>query len=71
MAFPIVALILLSDIIFGMIGKAHPQFNLLVIGFPVKIAIAFAVLIVILPAILIHFKREFILALEALKIFFQ
>ena len=36
MSFPIIALILLSDIIFGMIMKAHPQFNLLAIGFPVK-----------------------------------
>ncbi|MGP1450922.1 MAG: flagellar biosynthetic protein FliR [Wolinella sp.] len=70
MAFPIVALILLSDIIFGMIGKAHPQFNLLVIGFPVKIALAITVLIVILPAILLHFKREFSLVLEALRLLF-
>lgn len=70
MAFPIVALILLSDIIFGMIGKAHPQFNLLVIGFPVKIALALAVLIVILPAFMLHFKRELTLAIESLKIFF-
>ncbi|MGP1580057.1 MAG: flagellar biosynthetic protein FliR [Wolinella sp.] len=70
MAFPIVALILLSDIIFGMIGKAHPQFNLLVIGFPVKIAIALTVFVVILPAIFIHFKREFTLALQSLPVLF-
>ena len=71
MAFPIIALILLSDIIFGMIMKAHPQFNLLAIGFPVKITIAFAVLIVIVPAIMIHFKREFLAAFNALTILFQ
>lgn len=71
MAFPIVALILLSDIIFGMIMKTHPQFNLLVIGFPVKISIAFAVLIVILPAVMIHFQREIRLAFDALQIFFR
>ena len=71
MSFPIIALILLSDIIFGMIMKAHPQFNLLAIGFPVKIAVAFAVLIVIIPAIIIHFKREFLNAIDALTILFQ
>ena len=70
LAFPIIALILLSDIIFGMIMKAHPQFNLLAIGFPVKITVAFAVLIVIVPAIMIHFKRELEAAFEALKILF-
>ncbi len=71
MSFPIIALILLSDIIFGMIMKAHPQFNLLAIGFPVKIVVAFAVLIVIVPAIILHFKREFISAFNALTILFQ
>lgn len=71
MSFPIIALILLSDIIFGMIMKAHPQFNLLAIGFPVKISVAFAVLIVIVPAIMIHFKREFLSAFDALSILFQ
>ena len=71
MSFPIIALILLSDIIFGMIMKAHPQFNLLAIGFPVKIAVAFAVLIVIVPAIMIHFKKEFLSAIDALTILFQ
>ena len=71
MSFPIIALILLSDIIFGMIMKAHPQFNLLAIGFPVKIAVAFAVLIVIIPAIILHFKREFLSAFDALTLLFQ
>ena len=71
MSFPIIALILLSDIIFGMIMKAHPQFNLLAIGFPVKIAVAFAVLVVIVPAIMLHFKREFLSAFDALTLLFQ
>lgn len=58
MAFPILAIILFSDIIFGMIMKTHPQFNLLAIGFPVKIAIAFVVLIIAIPSIFTHFKSE-------------
>lgn len=71
MSFPIIALILLSDIIFGLIMKAHPQFNLLAIGFPVKISIAFAVLIVIVPAIMLHFDREILAAINSLTILFK
>lgn len=71
MAFPILAIILLSDVIFGMIMKTNPQFNLLAIGFPVKIAIAFVVLILTLPAIIFTFKNEFKNAFFAVgKIFF-
>ncbi|MDO7253262.1 flagellar biosynthetic protein FliR [Helicobacter cappadocius] len=67
MAFPILGLVLLSDIIFGMIMKTHPQFNLLAIGFPVKIGIALVVIILIIPAIMIRFKDELNLAFLALK----
>ncbi|MGP1561527.1 MAG: flagellar biosynthetic protein FliR [Helicobacteraceae bacterium] len=56
--FPIVALSLLSDIIFGMIMKTMPSFNLLVIGFPVKIAIAFLVLVIVLSSMAVVFKQE-------------
>jgi len=52
LAFPILAISLMSDIIFGMIMKTMPQFNLLVVGFPIKITIAFIVLIVILSSMM-------------------
>lgn len=64
-AFPVVGVILLSEIIFGMITRTHPQFNLLVIGLPLKIIIALIVLILALPAMMWHFKDEI---LEAFKI---
>jgi flagellar biosynthetic protein FliR len=51
-AFPITALSMLADVIFGMLMKTMPQFNLLVIGTPIKIAIAFVVLMVTLAATL-------------------
>lgn len=44
-AFPLIALSWMADIIFGMLMKTMPQFNLLVIGFPIKIIVSFAVLI--------------------------
>ena len=63
-ALPVVGIILLSDIIFGMITRTHPQFNLLIIGLPVKLIIAFAVLIIVFPAMIYHFKEELMGALR-------
>lgn len=51
-AFPILALALMSDFIFGMLMKTMPQFNLLVVGFPIKIVVAFGVLMAIISAII-------------------
>jgi flagellar biosynthesis protein FliR len=51
-AFPITALSMLADVIFGMLMKTMPQFNLLVIGMPIKIAVSFVVLMATLGATL-------------------
>ena len=60
MAFPILAVSLFSDIIFGMIMKTMPQFNLLVVGFPIKIAISFLVLMAILGSLMRVFENQII-----------
>ncbi|MBE3606139.1 flagellar type III secretion system protein FliR [Campylobacter sp. RM13119] len=52
LAFPIIALSLLSDVIFGMLMKTMPQFNLLVVGYPIKVTIGFVVLIAILAGVM-------------------
>jgi flagellar biosynthetic protein FliR len=41
---------MLADVIFGMLMKTMPQFNLLVIGMPIKIGVAFIVLMATLSA---------------------
>jgi flagellar biosynthetic protein FliR len=69
-AFPIIALSWLSDIIFGMIMKTMPQFNLLVIGFPIKIAISFVVIIAILSSIMLILKGQVRDAFNALEMLF-
>ncbi|HQS66604.1 MAG TPA: flagellar biosynthetic protein FliR [Sulfuricurvum sp.] len=51
-AFPITALSMLADVIFGMLMKTMPQFNLLVIGMPIKIGVAFLVLMATLSAMM-------------------
>jgi flagellar biosynthetic protein FliR len=58
LAFPILAISFLSDIIFGMIMKSMPQFNLLVIGFPIKITLSFMVITAILGSMMFMFKKE-------------
>ena len=69
-AFPIIALSWLADVIFGMLMKTMPQFNLLVIGFPIKIMVAFAVLIATLTAVMLILKGEMQAAFNALEMFF-
>ncbi len=65
-AFPIIALSLLADIIFGMLMKTMPQFNLLVVGFPIKIALSLAVWMAVLGSMMMIFKKEFLSALQVL-----
>ena len=69
-AFPIVALSWLADVIFGMLMKTMPQFNLLVIGFPIKIAISFVVLIAVLASTVLILKGEMRGAFNALEMLF-
>ncbi|WP_258034080.1 flagellar biosynthetic protein FliR [Campylobacter concisus] len=52
LAFPSIALSMLLDAIFGMLMKTMPQFNLLVIGYTIKVTIGFSVLIAILAGII-------------------
>ena len=69
-AFPIIALSWLADIIFGMLMKTMPQFNLLVIGFPIKIMVAFGVLIATFSATMFILKNHMQEAFNFLEMFF-
>jgi len=69
-AFPIIALSWLADVIFGMLMKTMPQFNLLVIGFPIKIMVAFSVLIATFTATMLILKTEMQEAFNVLEMFF-
>ena len=69
-SFPIIALSWLADVIFGMLMKTMPQFNLLVIGFPIKIMVSFGVLIATLTAIMFTLKGQMKEAFNILAMFF-
>ncbi|MDX2322767.1 flagellar biosynthetic protein FliR [Campylobacter hepaticus] len=70
MSFPILAISLLSDVIFGLLMKTMPQFNLLVIGYPIKIAIGFIVLIAILLVMMQYFKNLILEVLTQMQTLF-
>jgi len=48
-SLPIVASPLLVSISMGLLAKAAPQMNLLMIGFPISIGVSFAIIILLLP----------------------
>jgi len=68
-AFPILAISLMADIIFAMIMKTMPQFNLLVVGFPIKIFVSFLVLMAILGSMMVMFSNELKEAFRAVLAF--
>jgi flagellar biosynthesis protein FliR len=69
-AFPITALSMLADVIFGMLMKTMPQFNLLVIGMPIKIGVAFLVLMATLSASMMIVSSQMQSAYDFLKTLF-
>ena len=50
-ALPVVATIFLISVSMGILAKAAPQMNILMLGFPFKIVVAFAVLVLISPLV--------------------
>lgn len=49
LALPIIVALLITNVALGVLGRVAPQLNLIVIGFPVTIALGFAALYVGLP----------------------
>lgn len=56
-AFPILGVLLLISVSMGLLAKAAPQMNLLMLGFPIKITMAFFMLFLALPFITEAFNR--------------
>jgi flagellar biosynthesis protein FliR len=49
LALPIIVTLLITNTALGILGRVAPQLNLIVIGFPITIALGFAALYVVLP----------------------
>jgi len=56
-SFPILGTLLLISVAMGLLAKAAPQMNLLMLGFPLKIGVAFLMLMVTLPLLMEAFSR--------------
>ncbi len=50
---PIIGVILLTDVALGILARTVPQLNVLVVGFPAKIFVGLATMIVAMPAVIV------------------
>jgi flagellar biosynthetic protein FliR len=51
-ALPVVAIVFLVEISLGVLARVAPQMNIMMLGFPFKIAISFIVMLVVTPLII-------------------
>ncbi len=56
-SFPILGTLLLISVTLGLLAKAAPQMNLLMLGFPLKIGVAFFMMFVTMPFLMEAFAR--------------
>ena len=58
-AVPIIGTLLIASLTMGLLAKAAPQMNLLMLGFPINIAVAFFLIILALPVMIDFFSYLF------------
>jgi len=56
---PVVAILVITDLALGLVGKTAPQMNIFQLGFPLKIAVGVISLAVLLPTLTSVFKLIF------------
>lgn len=66
MAAPLVVAMFLADVALGFLAKTAPQFNVFVIGIPLKILLGFAVLLILIPGFIYAFEHLFETMFKAL-----
>ena len=49
-ALPVAAALLLAEVALGLVARTVPQMNILIVGFPAKIAVGLVVIVIALPA---------------------
>lgn len=67
LAAPMVVALFLADTGLGILAKTAPQFNVFVVGFPLKILLGFLLLILLVPGYLPLFRSLFLQMFEALR----
>jgi flagellar biosynthetic protein FliR len=69
MAAPMVVALFLTDVGLGILAKTAPQFNIFVIGVPVKIILGLILLVFLFPGMLSIFEMVFETLLKAMEQF--
>jgi len=70
-ALPILGTLFLVQVVMGLLGKAAPQMNLLVMGFPISIGVAFLIILVTIPFLMESFDSLIGAGFEQLMEFFR
>lgn len=70
MAAPLVVALFLTDVGLGLLARVAPQFNIFVIGLPVKILLGFLLLLIMFPSYEMLFKEVFTEILNKMNEFF-
>ena len=70
-AFPILGTLFLVQVVMGLLAKAAPQMNLLMMGFPISIGVAFLIMLVTIPYLMEAFDRLLTSGFDQLLIMFR
>lgn len=70
-SFPILGTLFLVQIVMGLLARAAPQMNLLMLGFPLSIGVAFIILFVSVPFLVQVFDRLIESGFDQLLLFFR
>lgn len=65
-SFPVLGTLLLVSVSLGLLAKAAPQMNLLMVGFPISLGVAFVVLVLVIPFLMQAFSGMLQAGLEGL-----
>lgn len=67
MAAPLVVALFLTDVALGFLARTAPQFNVFVIGVPIKIIVGLAVLLIMVSSFVYAFENLFEVMFKALR----
>ncbi len=51
LSFPVIVIVIVSDLLLGVLSKTMPQLNIFVVGMPLKIFLGIAIILIMVPAI--------------------
>lgn len=69
-ALPIMVAMFITDVGLGFLAKTAPQFNVFVIGFPVKIMLGLLLIFLLMPGMAVIFEKIFTVMFNSLEQFF-